>query len=312
MPNTLESDYRRLFPVIDLPANGRVPSDLLTGLSISERDAWIGVIGDASAAVESIHGRRQVGPRHALPTEIARAWRLWLAGHHAFFPIYALLAHTYDEMVSAEEEGRGPALAKSTRHSIDLNRCAGALLAAGMDFTPTMEIYEGHIRPSMPEAFSGHWLREAVAVSESRRRWTDIVPAEDRTIQAKRDELRGRGLYDKYHRTVMQQAVSDGRSLANAYRHRTGCALVITDQEFANYDEWFRVRRVQMSRLEFVNVTCRAVRMASESVVTGSRLGDAAVRDLVTGLETALAVMCEWFGPVREASLHYHKAYRGE
>jgi hypothetical protein len=64
--------------------------------------------------------------------------------------------------------------------------------------------------------------------------------------------------------------------------------------------------------LAFVNTTCRAVRIGVENVVTGSRLAAAVVRDLVAGLESALLIMTEWFGPLSEFSAHYSKAYRGE
>jgi hypothetical protein len=181
-----------------------------------------------------------------------------------------------------------------------------------MDFSPTIEIYEGYIRAFMPEAFSGHWLQEAAAVSTSRRRWTDLEAARETVREAKREELRGRGIYDQYHRAVMRSSVSDGRSLANKYRHINGCPHQITQEEFDVYDRWFRIRRVSMSRLVFVNTTCRAVRIAAENVITGSRLADTVVKDLVAGLECALSILAEWFGPLSEFSAHYPKAYRGE
>jgi hypothetical protein len=312
MSGTDESDYRRSFPEIDLPHDGRVPSDSLAGLSTREADRWIGVVGDAWTSVEALHSHRRIGQPHAPPVEVARAWRLWLASHHAFFPVYSLLAHAYDEMLEAERNRDESALSRWTRRSVDLHRAAGALFAVGMDFTPTMEIYEGHIRSRMPEAFSGHWLREAAAVSASRRRWTDLDSLREPVMEAKREELRGRVIYDRYHRGVMRTSVSDGRSLANKYRHINGCPHQITPEEFDVYDRWFRIRRVPMSRLGFVNTTCRAVRVAAENVVTGSRLANAVVTDLVAGLEVALSMLTEWFGPLSEASAHYPKAYRGE
>lgn len=312
MPGTDESDYRSSFPEITLPLAGRVPAGSNTTLSIPESDHWLGVIGDAWNSLESLHARRRLPDLQALPVEVARAWRLWIASHHAFFPIYGLLAYAYDEMLAAERRGDDLALTKWTRRSVDLHRAAGALFAVGMDFSPTMDIYEGHIRPSMPEAFSGHWLSEAAAVAESRRAWTDLEATREAVSEAKEIELQGRGIYDKYHRGVMRRSVSDGRSLANKYRHINGCPFSITPGEFDVYDHWFRIRRVSMSRVGFVSTTSRAVRLAAESVVTGSRLDDATVRDLVAGLEAALCVLAEWFGPLSEASAHYPRAYRGE
>lgn len=313
MATSSDPDYRLTLRPIDLPDNGRVPALPIPILPVTEFDGWLSMIGATWTKVHDLNNRRVLPPADgSSASELDRAWRVWMLSHHAFFPVYALLAETYEEMANAGAAGDWRKAISLARRSADLNLAAGALLAFGIDFEPAAELY-ARLRSLMPPAFSGFWLREAEVLTESRGRWTGVEVIQGTEIgDAIAIERQGRNKYHAYHVEIMHRTVPNGQSLRKTYAKESGCKHEITLREFIEYDEWFRINRTAMTRPDFVVSTCGAVAATTEEIMSGSRLDEKTIRDLIVGLDAVLCVLASWFGPVPETSIHSPRSARGE
>jgi hypothetical protein len=182
----------------------------------------------------------------------------------------------------------------------------------GTDFHPTQTIYCTYIRPQMPEAFSGFWLREWIDVRRASRAWEEVVSPGSRLelLELQSTVRKGLQTYHGYHGQVMRAAVPEGNSLARDYHLLNGCAHAITEDELAQFDSWFRVVRVAQTRWEFVELACREFSRTINEIVRSTFLLEPTINDLRLGFRASLRIFGSWLGPIPIMSKYHPR--RGE
>jgi hypothetical protein len=312
-------DYRSQCPSIDLPKEGRVPNLIfpLSPESASEFDACAALLEDLwNNASDMLRAdQKRLTPSVVVTEEeVKRAWHLWMQSHQSFFCFFALLAHAYDRLSEATREQTMSRVKEWAERVSVLWRGAGALMLYGCDFHPVMPIYCEFIRPEMPGAFSGFWLREWLAVREASLNWQRLVSADMRQEIQNADAAvtRGRQIYHAYHDIVMHAAVPDGKSLAQGYRRQNGCPYQVKDGDLDVYDGWFKINRIPQTALQFLRVACGALTQTLTEISAGNCLSHPAIEDIVFGVQEAVRIFGEWLGPIPETSKYYPKSRRGE
>lgn len=307
-----EPAYRTKYSEIVVSPDGRLPARPDSPLATAEYDHVAERMESAWSAVGSLQPGAPVPPCSG-PARMERAWRVWMLSHHAFIPIYCMLAATYDEMVDTATQTSSEAatrLATLAKQSAQLNSAAGCLLEYGIDFDSTAEVY-ARIRAKMPEGFSGFWMREAVAVADAHKRWT-AANKDNPFSSATAIEREGRRRYHELHVDVMHRAVPGGQSLRKEYEVVTHQHQMVSDREFEAYDEWFRLKRKPITFAEFAVTTATVVVNVADDISCGSLLPTATVRELKDGLKAVLVALGAWLGPMPLTSNFYPKSYRGE
>lgn len=242
----------------------------------------------------SLVRRRESAAAAIEPREVRDGWRKFFVSHAAFFHVFALLADCYREATTALAAGDWPL--REIQRASALWRLAGALMLYGVDFSPTEEIYQGYIRPQMPEAFSGTWLREYALVTESRR-------AFDRALEARagahREVVRdlksglaeGEKCYHTYHFQVMLACVPDLTSKLQEYQVEHG-KLSREDRHYQIYDAWFHVLRLPgIDLASYVRSVCAVFSELLADVVAGTFLAPEPLAALTGGMATVLEML---------------------
>jgi hypothetical protein len=311
-----EYDYRRAYPVIQLPESGRVPAGCTTEkLTVLQYDERVAGLEKLCNEIWSPRDLKQ----HPLSVEvrtaeIARAWRLWIQSHHSFLCVFSVLAYAYDRLL---ESAAPPAYAQARQWAEDVSalwKTAGALMVYGCDFYPTQAIYCTYIRTQMPAAFSGFWLREWILVRTAMRAWEEWLSNKQtpELLELQATVRQGLQVYHDHHDRVMQAAVPDGKSLAHDYHKLNGCKHPVAEHELATYDSWFRVERVPQTRWEFVDRTCREFSRTIGEIGHHSSLAQPVLDDIRFGFRAALRIFGSWLGPIPITSNYYPRTLRGE
>jgi hypothetical protein len=308
----METDYyyRWSFSPILLSQDGRIPQTPtpLTFRSVADFDSQVFVLDNVwkqSSYLLSDCQNRLPSPLLITEPEVRRAWYRWLQSHHSFFLIFSLLAYGYTGLNNATAESDFSAATTWAEYVSALWRSAGGLMRYGCDFEPLKPIYEKHIRSTMPEGFSGFWIREWVAVKEASLAWQHLTATHPRKEVADMNAViqTGRGIYNDHHHYVMHAAVTDGKSLARKYIEQQGCPHCMTEIELKIYDNWFRVTRVgDQTKPEFMNVACKTFSETLLELTSGHRLSGAIVKDIVQGIQVGIRIFGSWFPPTPETS----------
>jgi hypothetical protein len=246
------------------------------------------------AAAESFVHRRGSSEGVVDPQEVRNGWRKFFLAHYAFFHTFALLADLYRQCAAALAQGSWPL------HQIEqvcsLWRLAGALMLYGVDFSPTETIYQQYIRPRMPEAFSGTWLREYALLSESRRHFDraldDKAVVHRELVRDLRSSLsESEKCYHQFHFQVMLACVPDLTSKLQEYQLEHG-KLVQSEQHFEIYDEWFHVLRLPDVDLScYVRSVCALFSELLADLVDGTFLEPDPLAKLTAGVSTVLEIL---------------------
>src|SRR5579885_564012 len=217
-------------------ADGALPADVRQDLRLAILSCERSL---AMTATSAVRRTESLEPGAIGPEEIRNGWRKFFLGHHAFIYAFALLADFYRQQAAVREGVERPSPEVGTICA--LWRLAGALMAYGVDFPATEAIYRLSIRPSMPEAFSGTWLREYVSLAAQRRRFdraldagAEFHPAAARKV---RDLLaEAEKCYHNLHFQVMLTCVPDLVSKLQDYQATHG-KLTFEERHFARFDE---------------------------------------------------------------------------
>lgn len=312
-----EYDYRQAYPVIELPESGRVPPVYAAEKpTVLQFDECVELLEDVSHALWSLpRNVAQHRPTLEIRTdEIAHAWRLWIQSHHSFLCVFSVLAYAYERLTESATQPASPQSRQWAEDVATLWKTAGALMVYGCDFHPTQEIYCTHIRPRMPEAFSGFWLREWILLRTARESWETLVSSKQSPQVLELEDIARHGLrdYHDYHGRVMRIAVPDGKSLAFDYHKLKGCKHAVTELEFATYDSWFRVQRVAQTRWEFVVRACCEFCKTIGEIRQSSFLSEDVISDIQFGFRAILRMFGSWLGPIPITSKYYPRTLRGE
>ncbi len=309
--------YRVAFPQLRLSRDGLIPSAELRWNNVYQFDQTAAVLQNTYDLTSKISRNSVPRPPTAgqqVEKEVVRAWNLWLRSHHAFFCLFALLAHSYERMIQTAKVLNGDGLMHWAHLASRLWAASGALMRYGLDFQPCHEIYCERIRPEMPAGFSGFWLREWIQVKSASSSWQTLdhngSEFGDFATRASSNVSAGRSHYHRYHAEVMTTAVLDGKSLLQVYKSQLDGPLSISEAQFSSYDEWFRVLRMDnLSRRDFVNSTCRIIREVVADLTTGTGLDHRTLLDIAGGFDSAIRVFGEWLRPVPPAGKFYRNPF---
>lgn len=301
----LESLHREM-PWIALSPSAEVPQ-AGTSLRQDERERLLQDILECErslAAAESFVRRREHTEGQGVdPQEVHGGWRKFFLAHYAFFHAQALLAEVYQSCTAALEGGLWPL--REIEQACSLWRLSGALMLYGVDFSPTETIYQQYIRPRMPEAFSGTWLREYARLTEQRRRFDRALDEKSAVHRELVRDLRssltaGEKCYHTFHFQVMLACVPDLTSKLQEYQLEHG-KLVVEERHFEIYDEWFHVVRLpDISLSSYVRSVCAIFSELLADLVEGTFLEPDPLAKLTAGVATVLALQRE---AVREGTV---------
>jgi hypothetical protein len=311
------TDYRTRFPPIRLFDDGSVPTEQLHWKNAHDFDQIARILQNTWTAISSVSrpvARRTPSAVDKRQSEIARAWNIWLRSHHAFFCLFTLLAHSYERMIRIAKVSNGAGLMHWALLTGRLWAASGALMKYGVDFEPCREIYCERIRPEMPAGFSGFWLREWIRVKAASSSWQTLDHSGyhlgDNVVRASSNVTTGRCHYNRYHAEVMTSAVADGKSLLRTYKSQLDGPLLISEEQFSSYDEWFRVERVHnLPRRGFVESTCRIIREVVADLTTGTGLDHGTLLHISGGFDSAIQVFGEWLRPVPPEGEFYRNPF---
>jgi|HubBroStandDraft_3_1064219.scaffolds.fasta_scaffold07330_4 hypothetical protein len=227
------------------------------------------------------------------PREVMGGWRKFFLAHYAFFHAFGLLAARYRESAAALERRSWPL--GEIEQACSLWRLAGALMLYGVDFTPTEAIYERHIRPQMPEAFSGTWLREYILLTAQKRRFQRALDGRSADHPRLVQDLRARlhaaeKRYHELHFQVMLACVPDMTSKLQAYQFEHG-DFKLGERHFQAYDEWFHVLRVELDLSGYVRSVCAVCRELVADLAGGTLMAADPLAELIGGLLTVLRML---------------------
>jgi hypothetical protein len=311
-------DYRRRHSTLLLTADGKVPEP--SPLTEIEQDAARDRLASVHRLIEQ--ATRGIRFRTARPTATTQieTWdgmRRWFLAHQAFFPLMAVAGYSLHASVDAEEGGRRDGACFWCGIACRLRIGIGGLIRYGIDFLPCVDIYASGIRPHMPEAFSGLWIRERQhGFQPALGRFKRAMPKDHsdqglRELRAAIDRADER--YHALHKEVMVLAVPDGRSLHEIYAEIHGRPMRITETQFVMYDQWFAVERSgTITRLEYLFYTADILERVVVDLIAGTRLPGEVVAEILSGFDASLTVFGAWMGVPGPASLHHHRSLRGE
>lgn len=251
---------------------------------------------ERSLAAAKDHARRRESSadRTIDPQEVRNGWRKFFLAHAAFFHTFALLADIYQRCTAALEHGSWPFGEIEQARSIW--RLAGALMLYGVDFYPTETIYQEYIRPSMPEAFSGTWLREYALLTERRRSFDRVLDEKAEIDGELVRHLRSclaeaERCYHNFHFQVMLACVPDLTSKLQEYQIEHG-KLTREERHFEIYDEWFHVVRLPDVDLSgYVRSACTVFCELLADLAEGTFLEPDPLAKLTLGISTALEIL---------------------
>ncbi len=284
----------REMPWIALSPSAEVPP--AAAVSEAERrrllEDIVGCRRSLAAARELV--RRRQGAAEVEPREVRDAWRKFFVSHCAFFHTFALLASRYRRGAAAL--GRGSWPDQELEQACALWRLAGALMLYGVDFSPTETIYQESIRPRMPEAFSGTWLREYALLTDCRREFDRALESRPEADRERCREIKARlaeseKLYHQFHFQVMVSCVPDLTSKLQEYQIEHG-KLSREPRHFELYDEWFHVLRLpDIDFSGYVRSVCAVFSELLADLVEGTFLEPQQLAALTAGISTVLQIL---------------------
>jgi hypothetical protein len=288
----LESLHREM-PWIALSPSAEVPPG---EFSDAERERLLqDILGcRRSLAVAQELVRKRQGATAVEPREVRDAWRKFFVSHCAFFHTFALLASRYRAAAAALEQGEWPQ--REVDQACALWRLAGALMLYGVDFSPTDVIYQEFIRPRMPQAFSGTWLREHVLLSDCRREFERALESRLETDRERCREIKarlaeGEKRYHQFHFQVMVSCVPELTSKLQEYQMEHG-KLSRDETHFQAYDEWFHVLRLaDIDFSVYVRSMCAVFSELLADLVEGTFLEPQPLAALTAGISTVLEIL---------------------
>lgn len=308
-----EAGYRALYH-IQLPPGGLVPPDPLNTLEFDSSVELLQTVWGRSLVLDTTPNQITQKPLAISQQEIARSWKCWHLSHYAFCILSELLSHSYQQIGIVTPDRR--LLHEWARRISSLWAAAGGLMIYGCDFEPLEQIYGGILRPQMPPAFSGFWLREWNAVYSAMVEWNQYVTlhSEDKAIAAASETIKqGLKLYHQHHFDVMRRAVPDGTSLAAQYKQQhDGCPHQVTEDEFACYDSWFHIERSVASRELLLPIAVTILNKVMTDIAAGHYFAPQIIHDITHGVRAAIEIFGGWLGCIPETSRFYHKSLRGE
>lgn len=309
-------DYRKLQQRIRLTGNGHAPEAAIT--EFEQQESALARIDRAWRLVEQFpFGLQEESPVIAKDNETWMALKRWFTSHHLFIPQLALTGYCLNEVVRAQTNEESDQAKYWMNLASSLRKGCAGLFLYGVDYKPCAEVYGTSIRPNMPEAFSGFWIRERQnCLVDAMKAFSSNCPAtaKDPLAQTLRSTwAAAEKRYHELHRQSIFLAVPDGISLARDYQKQTGEAHVITEQEFQSYDVWFCIDRCDaVTRLDYVFQVCDVIERLVADLASGHRLECSVTKDLLNGAKAAMVVFGQWAGPVSERSSFYPKCLRGE
>src|SRR5881394_4016739 len=309
-------DYRRLQQRIRLTSCGHAPEMAIT--EFTQQESALARIDRTWRLVEQFPlGLQEESTVIAKDNEAWIAMKRWFTSHHLFIPELALTGYCLKKVVRARTNEEPDRAQYWMNLAASLRKGCASLFLYGVGFEPCAEVYGTVIRPNMPEAFSGFWIRERQnCLVDAMKVFSSNCPATAKDPLAQ--TLRGTWAaaekrYHQLHRQSIFLAVPDGISLARDYQKLTGEAHVITEQEFQSYDVWFCIDRCDaVTRLDYTFQVCDVIERLVADLASGHRLERAVVKDLLNGARAAMVVFGQWAGPVSERSSFYPKYLRGE
>ena len=290
--------FHREMPWVALSPNGRLPRDPAFPAGPKARQVLLQDLVDCErtlrAAEALFRKREKSGGSEIGHREVRSSWRKFFLAHSAFFYVFALLADLYRQSIAALESGDRPV--REIDEACALWRLAGALMLYGVDFWPTETIYQNYIRPQMPDAFSGTWLREYILLAERRkeldRLFHEKAAADADLLTSLRSHLsEGQRCYHNFHFQVMLACVPDLTSKLQEYELEHG-SLSLDDKHFQIYDEWFHVVRlpdIEMS--SYVRSACAVFSEILADLVEGTYLEPEPLQHLTHGISTVLEIL---------------------
>lgn len=246
------------------------------------------------AAETRFRRRERSGDSEIDPREVRSGWRKFFLAHSAFFYVFALLADLYRQCTVALERGDRPS--REIEQACALWRLAGALMLYGVDFWPTGTIYQNYIRPQMPEAFSGTWLREYALLAERRKGLDRLfhakAEADGELVSSLRSHLsEGQRCYHNFHFQVMLACVPDLTSKLQEYELEHG-SLSLDEKHFQIYDDWFHVLRLSEIELScYVRSVCAVFSEVLADLVEGTFLEPEPFKHLTNGISIVLEIL---------------------
>jgi hypothetical protein len=310
-------DYRGLQQRIRLTGNGQVPTRGLT--RFEEKESALARIDRTWRLIERFpkNDAQEETLVIAKDNEIWTAFKRWFTSHHLFIPELALTGYCLNELIRARKNNEAEEAQRWMHLAARLRKGCAGLFLFSIDFRPCAEIYGEVIRPNMPKAFSGFWIRErhncfqpALKAFSANCSTGDAEPLMQvlRTEWAAADKR-----YHELHEQSIYAAVPDGISLARDYHKLTGKPHEITEHEFQVYDDWFCIDRCDaVTRLDYIFQVCDVIERLLADLASGHHLECAVASDLLNGAKAAMTVFGQWAGPVSERSSFYPKCLGGE
>lgn len=290
--------FHREMPWVALSQSAELPRSPGFRAGPKERQVLLQDLADCERtlrAAEALFRRREkAGVSEIGPREVRSSWRKFFLAHSAFFYVFALLADLYQQSIAALESGDRPV--REIDRACSLWRLAGSLMLYGVDFWPTETIYQTYIRPQMPEAFSGTWLREYVLLAERRkgldRLFHEKAEEDSELVASLRSHLsEGQRCYHNFHFQVMLACVPDLTSKLQEYELEHG-SLSFDDKLFQIYDDWFHVLRLPEIELSsYVRSACAVFSEILADLVEGTYLEPEPLRHLTHGISTVLEIL---------------------
>jgi hypothetical protein len=248
----------------------------------------------AAAAAATARPRESPTRETFDPREVRGAWRQFFLAHAAFFHTFALLAAAYEQGAATLERGDLPE--PEVAQACSLWRLAGALMAYGVDFAATEAIYRSSIRPCMPEAFSGTWLREFSLLSARRRPFEQALEAKAKShpepvLALKARLFAAEKSYHTCHFGAMLACVPDLSSKLQEYQMEHG-KLTPEERHAEIFDAWFHVVRLpEVSLSSFVRSATAVFSELLADLRAGTSLPPGTRGQLTDGVATVLALL---------------------
>lgn len=298
LPDLLLESFHREMPWVALSRSAELPRLPGSAARDKGRQMLLQDLLDCErtlrAAETLFRKRERSGASEINPREVRSGWRKFFLAHAAFFYVFALLADLYRQCTAAL--GRGDRPLREIEQACALWRLAGALMLYGVDFWPTETIYQNYIRPQMPEAFSGTWLREYALLAERRKGLDRLLhekaEADGELVSSLRSHLsEGQRCYHNFHFQVMLACVPDMTSRLQQYELEHG-SLSLEEKHFQIYDDWFHVLRLPETELScYVRSACAVFSEILADLVEGTFLEPEPLKHLTNGISMVLEIL---------------------
>ena len=298
LPDLLLESFHREMPWVALSPSAEVPRSPGSAARPKEHQVLLQDLQDCKStlrAAEALFRTRERSRTSEIdPREVRNGWRKFFLSHSAFFYVFALLADLYRQCTATLERGDWPV--REIEQACALWRLAGTLMLYGVDFWPTETIYQNYIRPQMPDAFSGTWLREYALLAERRKGLDRLLHEKAEGAAEVVGNLRshlseGQRCYHNFHFQVMLACVPDLTSKLQEYESEHG-SLSLDEKHFQIYDDWFHVLRLPEIELScYVRSACAVFSEILADLVEGTFLEPEPLKHLTNGIAMVLEIL---------------------